>query len=88
MAMIGGLSRESQNMLGLPYPNPAADLVYLNIQANSHNQAIVDVFDLQGRKLITQQLHLQSGSNTMTIRTAGLKGGAYFVRANVEGVIS
>ncbi len=78
----------NENTLGLPYPNPTTEWINVNIEANTHQSAIIDVFDLQGRKLFSQQLQLQSGHNTMNLKIAGLKGGFYFIRANVNGLIS
>ncbi len=78
----------SDNTLSLPYPNPTTDLVYLNIEATAFYSAVIDVYDLQGRKLASHQLNLQSGPNTLSMKIAKLKGGVYFVRANVNGTIS
>ncbi len=82
------ISFAKDNFLGIPYPNPATDLIYLNIEATAYLMAEIDVFDLQGRKLISQQLNLQNGTNTLGLKTAKLKGGVYFIRADVNGTIS
>ena len=76
------------NILGLPYPNPAIDLIQLNIEATAYQLAIIDVFDLQGRKLLSEQLNMQHGTNTLSLKIAKLKVGVYFIRANVNGIIS
>ena len=78
----------SENALGFPYPNPAVDRLNIIIDANTYQSAIIDVFDLQGRKLLSQQLQLQSGSNTLSLNIANLRGGIYFIRANVNGIVS
>ena len=78
----------AENALGFPYPNPATNQLNINIDANSYQSATIDVFDLQGRKLFSQQLQLQSGSNTLSMNIASLRRGAYFIRANVNGIIS
>jgi hypothetical protein len=78
----------AENALGLPYPNPATDLVYLDVESVGYHTATIDVFDLQGRMLLSREISLQNGSNTMGINTATLKSGIYFVRANVNGAVS
>ena len=77
-----------ENTLGLPYPNPTTDWVNATVEVNGHEAAVIEVFDLQGRKLFTRQIQLQGGSNTLSLKTAGLKRGIYIVRANVKGTIS
>jgi hypothetical protein len=78
----------SENALGLPYPNPATRLIQMKIEANAYQDATIDVFDIQGRMVISRKMQLQSGSNTLSLKIAGLKSGVYFVRANVDGTIS
>ena len=79
----------AENALGFPYPNPANDRLSININTNNYSSsAIIDVFDLSGRKLFSQNLQLQSGSNTMSMNVASLRGGVYIVRANVDGIVS
>jgi len=78
----------SKNALGLPYPNPATDLVRLNLEVTGYGDATIDVFDLQGRMLNSNQMQMQNSINTVAVKVAGLKAGIYFIRANVNGIIS
>ncbi|MCF6172028.1 MAG: PKD domain-containing protein [Bacteroidales bacterium] len=77
-----------ENFLGLPYPNPATDWVNTPIESNGFSVAAIEIFDLQGRKIFSRQLQLQSGANTLSLKTSGLKCGTYIVRASVNGTVS
>lgn len=89
---INGIDPEQEvgnmNVLGLPYPNPATDLTNISIDASAAHSAIIDVFDIRGSKLFSRQLQLQSGPNTVSLKITGLRGGVYFVRADVDGTVS
>ena len=60
------------------YPNPACDWLKLECSPDVKPES-VEVFDLQGRKVISQQGNLES------IRTAELPSGVYSVRVTLEG---
>ncbi len=76
------------NTLGLPYPNPAVDWVNINIEVNGRQTATVEVFDLQGKQLLSRQFQFQDGQNTLRLNTASLERGIYIVRTNVNGTTS
>ena len=59
------------------YPNPTTDNVILNVEGMM-NEATVTVSDIQGRNVLTQKL--SQGQKTLTIETANLQAGFYYVR--------
>ncbi|MCF6341975.1 MAG: T9SS type A sorting domain-containing protein, partial [Bacteroidales bacterium] len=59
-----------------------------NIESNGNARAVIEVFDLQGRNLFTRQTQLQSGANTLSLNTTGMKRGIYIIRANINGTMS
>lgn len=66
------------------YPNPAADLVNINLP-NSTNKTTLNIYDTAGQLVGTQQLQ---GSGLQQISTSGLANGFYlFVVQNVDSVI-
>lgn len=58
------------------YPNPATDILHVNIENTPHANALLQLLDAGGRVLATQQPH--KGDNKIDI--AQLPHGAYMVR--------
>jgi hypothetical protein len=61
------------------YPNPAADLIFIEIPKNT-TQFQISIFNLSGREMMKQQA---SGTNT-DLDISHLPGGVYFVRISQE----
>lgn len=55
------------------FPNPASDFIQIN--SLNENIELVSIYDLNGRKIISQQIN----SSTSMIDVIGLKSGIYFV---------
>lgn len=68
---------ELQTLEGKIYPNPANDKLYLSLQ-EMQGQCQVEVFDLTGRKVLSES---QSGQSQMTIDVSALPSAAYIVTA-------
>ena len=50
-------------------------------------EVILDIIDLQGRKLITEQLSVNKGSNLLKVDLKNVQSGVYFIRiSEKEGV--
>jgi len=63
----------------LVYPNPSNDgIFYINTNQTGHDNLFVDVFNLNGQKIYSQQLH--STSLNHTIHLSGRPAGLYLVR--------
>jgi len=68
------------------YPNPANAFTNLKLNVAKQGVAVVNVFDITGRLVQTNQLGIQlSGERTLTIDTDKLKVGSYFARVQVGG---
>jgi hypothetical protein len=64
------------------YPNPVDDLLSVKLTAGAAGAAglrTVQLTDMQGRVLQTQEVQLSAGVTTVTFRTKGLSGGGYLI---------
>jgi hypothetical protein len=75
------------------YPNPVDDLLSVQVTAgagvagtagatgaaSAAGKRTVQLTDMQGRVLQTQEVQLSTGVTTVTFRTAGLSGGGYLI---------
>ena len=66
----------------LVYPNPAHDIVHLYFNGNANN-ALINVYDINGKKIITQKTHLQKGNN-ISVNINSLAPGTYLIEVIVE----
>lgn len=60
------------------YPNPAANEVTVDYTAENAQEVSFEVVDITGKKVLTQTM--PAGANTVSISTAALNNGIYFVR--------
>lgn len=68
------------------YPNPATELINLQISFDKNTRYLVDVFDASGRKVIDSQvLNHMPGLRTYQFNTSSLASGTYLMRLRVEG---
>jgi len=68
--------------LGKVYPNPVSERAELSINAQKQgSQATVDIYDLKGRKVRSQNLtNLSQGQNRIALQVADLPNGVYFYK--------
>ncbi len=71
------------------YPNPGGNTVHLSLTAYSPAQAQVCVTDQYGKKVITEHMKLNSGSNNISLNTTPLPAGIYNISVLSEhGILS
>lgn len=63
------------------YPNPAKDFIVFDL-TNSKESAIVEIFDIQGKKVLEQKL-----SENKQIFVSNLPKGQYMYKLNDDGII-
>lgn len=51
----------------LVFPNPAGDRISLIFEAKNHGKAIIEIFDLSGRRLISEALAATAGENRINM---------------------
>jgi PKD repeat protein len=70
---------------GNPYPNPAGEMLYLDLNAPAPGTTVVDIIDLQGRIIRSESLIISGGSNRISMETGELTKGMYLLRISTEG---
>lgn len=66
------------------YPNPASTVVILQSKAFSQQSALVEIYDLNGRKLLKKLF--PAGNETIEVDVSGLQSGVYFCKLITEKV--
>lgn len=64
------------------YPNPAADLVYVSLEAGRTEKTTAVITDVLGKTIASQNINLVKGKNTATLNVADLNSGVYFITIN------
>ena len=61
------------------YPNPATDVLNMNITLNNNETVVVNMFNALGQIVITETRNLSAGANTVQLNTSNLDAGVYMV---------
>jgi len=67
------------------YPNPATDVLNVEVNASQTSEMAISVFNIMGQKVMEQQANLNAGINTTAISTSDLSSGIYFVTVKANG---
>ena len=67
------------------YPNPASDIISINLDLKETSNLIIDVTDITGKQVAIISNEKQSGVVTKQFSTAALPSGNYLVRLQVNG---
>jgi len=59
----------------LLYPNPANNIIYLNLSEIAINQALIRIYDMHGKEVLTQSIN----QTNFEIDISSLSSGVYFV---------
>lgn len=62
------------------YPNPATDNLNIIINAKASNNGQVNILDITGKVLSSQDINLENGKNVINQNTNDLSSGIYFVQ--------
>ena len=65
-------------------PNPASDVVFLNISSAIKDKLQLSVTDVNGKQVISLSAVLEAGSNTVSLQVSSLAKGVY----NISGIYS
>jgi len=72
------------NTVGRTYPNPASSEVNLDLNLGGNNDVTVQVYDLTGRVVMSEDKgYMSKGNHTLKINTAALVKGMYIYRVNI-----
>lgn len=61
-------------------PNPANKLAYVSFTSNHATSVSVDVLDVNGRMIMSQQAEVRNGANQLPVNISQLSPGLYFIR--------
>ena len=67
------------------YPNPATDVLNIEVNASQASEMSITVFNLMGQKVMDKNVTLNTGINTPSISTSSLTSGIYFVTVKANG---
>lgn len=62
------------------YPNPANNIVTLEIRLKSTGSATIHIYNLLGEKVLDQPIEISQPDQTISLPVDGLREGAYFIR--------
>jgi hypothetical protein len=68
------------------YPNPTSDITNFSFNAAKSGAATVTIYDLTGKAVITKNIQIANGSNTVSVDVAHLTTGYYL--ASINGVVN
>lgn len=66
------------------YPNPAHDQAWIEVRTPSATDAVLEIWDVQGRRLRHVSLVLPQGSNRHTVPIDALSPGVYMIHVRTE----
>lgn len=69
------------------YPNPASQSTQLEVNLKYSSKYVIDMFDMLGQSVYSQQFNGSTGKNVFNIPLNGLNSGMYLVKVNVNGSI-
>jgi hypothetical protein len=68
------------------YPNPAVSMVNYSVTLAASQQVLVQVYNMAGVLMMTQEQALSSGVNQQSVAISSLKSGRYFLKVtNLQG---
>ncbi len=70
------------------FPNPVQGILTLKINAPTNGKAIAEVYDLNGRRIITNSFGVLAGLQTIGVDMSKLTSGSYVLKLNINGKIS
>jgi hypothetical protein len=88
--LVGGGTKETVieaiNILNV-YPNPVSDLLTVEILSEQTGTHIWNLYDVNGKLVMSGENQLTQGANYFEIETAHLSTGLYMLQSNVNGVL-
>lgn len=70
------------------YPNPANDVLNLNINLNNNEEVVINMYNTIGQIVLTQTSAMTAGANSVQLNTANLEAGVYFLNVTVGDATS
>jgi len=67
------------------YPNPANDILSVEMDLNGNSHILLEVFDLAGSAVLRSEYRKPSGHHSLTLDLSSLPGGCYFLKMSQDG---
>ncbi|MEJ2593647.1 MAG: T9SS type A sorting domain-containing protein [bacterium] len=85
VVLSDGIDLYSNSYLGSPYPNPAKERISMQIRMEDNCDAVIQVFDLNGKLMKSLTEMLPTGQYILSFETSALQNGIYLIRVNMGG---
>ena len=69
------------------YPNPVDDLLHLEWNLNTADRIRIEVLDLAGKVLISEEKNSPGNNNHFIVRTSTLPPGLYILKCTSDGTM-
>ncbi len=77
-----------QNILGVPYPNPASTYINCPVKMNHSGTVAVGVVNSRGQVVFSETVTLPGGNlNVITLNTSQFENGIYFIRVITDNQV-
>ena len=70
------------------YPNPVHGILNVKVMARTSEKTTIEIYDLAGRRMITQQISLSTGDQNISIDMSKLQNGSYILKFVLDGKMS
>ncbi|MBL7749051.1 MAG: T9SS type A sorting domain-containing protein, partial [Chitinophagaceae bacterium] len=67
------------------YPNPVQGMLNIRLSAASNEQALTEIFDLNGRRMLSRQFNILAGEQTLGMDMSRLGNGTYIFKLTIGG---
>lgn len=84
-AMIDGLPDEEGASLVNVFPNPANEIINVNIESTIDGASVVSLYNLMGQIVQQKDVTLQKGGNSVSLPIDNLQSGTYLVKLKIGG---
>jgi hypothetical protein len=74
-----GIAQKSNRIEFSLFPNPASDIVYVQLNSSSSGIKEAGIVDLSGKKIWSESFS-KNGFNQVSLQTSGIPAGIYFVQ--------
>lgn len=67
------------------YPNPVHGLLAVKLNAPAAQKTTIEIFDISGRRLLTQNIAIVEGDQTLSVNMGALQSGSYIIKTVIGG---
>ena len=67
------------------YPNPTTDVLNIEVNASQASEMSINVYNIMGQMVMSQNTNISTGMNTRSISTSELSSGIYFLTVKANG---